>query len=129
MEVNDEGNLQITTYAREHMDECCLAFNLKVKHKTRYSEQFYQECVLYRDVNTDLHFEAHFSESSNADVMSRARIIAQANAELIEVKKKLPMVCFLSKFMDLSNMFLIAVEEVMLSTVFVNLHQVVCLTL
>ena len=91
VEVNDEGNLQITTYAREHMDECCLAFNLKVKHKTRYSEQFYQECVLYRDVNTDLHFEAHFSESSNADVMSRARIIAQANAELIEVKKKLPM--------------------------------------
>ena len=96
------GKPHLSRYAREHMDECCLSFKLALKHRTKYSEQFYKECVLYRDVNSGLYFEAHFSPEGNTDVMARAKKIAQVNKEVIEIKKSLPM-CFsesLVKIMD-----------------------------
>jgi hypothetical protein len=44
--ANDEnGHVVMTEYARLHIDECCLAFDLKVKSKNKYGEQYYKECV------------------------------------------------------------------------------------
>lgn len=65
----------MTEYARLHVDECCLAFHLKVKSKNKYGEQYYKECVLYRDVNSGIEFQVTFSGNANSDVMAKADAI------------------------------------------------------
>lgn len=74
--INDEtGRVVMTEYARLHIDECCLAFDLKVKSKNKYGEQYYKECVLYRDVNSGIEFHVAFSGEANKDIMAKADAI------------------------------------------------------
>jgi len=74
--LNDEtGHVIMTEYARLHIDECCLAFDLKVKSKNKYGEQYYKECVLYRDVNSGIEFQVTFSGDANKDIMAKADAI------------------------------------------------------
>ena len=73
---NDEnGHVVMTEYARLHIDECCLAFDLKVKSKNKYGEQYYKECVLYRDANSGIEFQVTFSGNANSNVMAKADAI------------------------------------------------------
>lgn len=73
---NDEnGHVIMTEYARLHIDECCLAFDLKVKSKNKYGEQYYKECVLYRDANSGIEFQVTFSGNANSNVMTKADAI------------------------------------------------------
>ena len=97
-----DGRPSMTEYGRLHVDECCLAFTLKVKNANKYSEQFYKECVLYRDVNSGLHFEAHFAPESSASVTAKADALSEFNKEIIALKSTLPMVFSTSlvKIMD-----------------------------
>ncbi|MDD3185333.1 MAG: ImmA/IrrE family metallo-endopeptidase [Anaerostipes sp.] len=41
------GNLKLSHYARNHMDECCLLFDLSVKSKV--CERYHSECFLNRE--------------------------------------------------------------------------------
>lgn len=41
------GNLKLSHYARNHMDECCLLFDLSVKSKV--GERYHSECFLNRE--------------------------------------------------------------------------------
>ena len=53
------GNEYLTEYARKHMEECCLLFEVKAKRD--YSEQYYQTiCVLNRDKQSPIVFEMKF---------------------------------------------------------------------
>lgn len=72
---DDNGRVVMTEYARLHIDECCLAFDLKVKSKNKYGEQYYKECVLYRDVNSGIEFQVAFSGEANKDIMAKADAI------------------------------------------------------
>lgn len=92
IEYDSGGIPAMTEYARLHMDECCLAFTLKATHTNKYGEQFYKECVLYRDVNSGLHFEAHFAPESSADVMAKADALSEVNKEIMTLKMTLPLV-------------------------------------
>ena len=41
------GNLCLTQYARHHIDECCLLFDLSIpKSANKYGQQFYKVCSL-----------------------------------------------------------------------------------
>ena len=87
---DENGQTTLTEYARLHVDECCLAFTLKVKSVNKYGEQFYKECVLFRDVNSGLHFEAHFAPENSQSVEAKAAAMAAQNAEIIGLIGKLP---------------------------------------
>lgn len=50
IQINENGNPELTEYARTHSDECCLVFDVKVTQNRHYSTKHYTECVLYRDV-------------------------------------------------------------------------------
>jgi len=92
IEYNEAGQAFLTDYARHHMDECCLVFDLLVHRSANsYCKQFYTECVLYRDATSDIIFEAHFSDSKiNNDVDAQAKAIIAYNKELAEVMQNLP---------------------------------------
>ena len=86
-----DGQLFLTDYARYHIDECCLVFDLKVKATNKYGEKFYTECVLYRDSDSGIVFEAHYNlsgKNDNAD--NRAEIRSTYISETADIMKKLP---------------------------------------
>ena len=87
--VNDQGETVLTDYARFHMDECCLVFDLRIKSLNKYGEEFFTECVLYRDAASNIVFEAHYS-SDNKENPNQAVMIKQYNTELLNVARKLP---------------------------------------
>lgn len=80
----------MTEYGRLHVDECCLAFTLKVKSKNKYAEEFYKECVLFRDINSGLEFITEFSKDINDNVMARADAVLSRNAEIKNAIKDMP---------------------------------------
>jgi hypothetical protein len=87
--VNEEGETVLTDYARFHMDECCLVFDLRIKSLNKYGEEFFTECVLYRDAVSNIVFEAHYS-SDNKENPNQAVMIKQYNTELLNVARMLP---------------------------------------
>lgn len=107
---NDDGGYEMTEYGRLHLDECCLAFELTIKHANKYSEQFYKECVLYRDVNSGLHFEAKFSPENSKSAVDKAKAISELNKEITDLLATLPKVFSVSlvKIMEWAE---ISVEE------------------
>lgn len=54
--IQDEnGETQMTPYARYHVDECCLAFDLSIRGKVE--ERYHRECFLNRDKGSPIDFE------------------------------------------------------------------------
>lgn len=89
---DEHGQAFLTDYARRHIDECCLVFDLTIQRSANsYGKDFYTECVLYRDATSDIIFEAHYSDSKiNNDVDAQAKAILAYNKELAEVMQNLP---------------------------------------
>lgn len=53
------GNTILTHYARNHMEECCLVFELELK--TSYGQYYHSECFLNRDEASTVQFDVKFS--------------------------------------------------------------------
>lgn len=87
--INEEGETVLTDYARIHMDECCLIFDLRIKSLSKYGEEFFTECVLFREAASNIVFEAHYS-SDNKDNPNHAEMIKKYNTELLNVARMLP---------------------------------------
>ena len=81
-------NNQLTEYARLHLDECCLVFDLQLGATNQYSENYHSLCFLNRDKASNIIFEAHFSDYAN---QSKVEMIAEYNAEMLKVLQNLPM--------------------------------------
>ena len=92
------------------VDECCLAFDLKVKHASKYSERFYKECVLYRDVNSGLHFEATFSPESSKSATDKAKAVSAFYNDIMDLLATLPKV-FSTSLVKIMEWVEISVEE------------------
>lgn len=70
------GSLKMTEYGRLHIDECCLFFDVKVKSIGKYSEAFYTQCILYRDADSKVTFEAHYSSDSHPNEKQKESVAA-----------------------------------------------------
>ena len=60
---NESGYAELTDYARQHIDECCLIFDIKARRNDRYGAKYYTECVLFRNIVSDTIIEAKYSSS------------------------------------------------------------------
>lgn len=90
IERDENGTAQMTEYGRLHIDECCLAFELKVKSKDKYAEEFYKECVLFRDANSGIVFQTSFSAKASESVLNQADAILAHGGELKSVIQGMP---------------------------------------
>lgn len=52
---NDNGETLMTDYARYHVDECCLSFELSIRN--RVEERYHTECFLNRDQGSPIDFD------------------------------------------------------------------------
>jgi len=89
LEYDSSGRLRMTEYGRLHIDECCLFFDIKVKSVNKYSEAFYTECVLYRDADSKVTFEAHYS-SDNSQHERQKDVVAAYKKDILGLIKNLP---------------------------------------
>jgi len=64
-------------------------FNLKVKAVNKYGETFYTECAMYRDADSKVVFEAHYSED-NKENNSKASQLKAYKEDVLGVLKTLP---------------------------------------
>lgn len=55
-----DGNQELTSYARKHMEECCLVFKLSVK--SGVTEKYQSDCFLNRDKNSTIDFNIVFHD-------------------------------------------------------------------
>lgn len=87
-----ENKTHLTDYARFHIDECCLIFNLNIlKSPNNYCKEYYTECVLYRDSLSDITFEAHYNTSPENDTVdNRAKMLCKQSHDLSELLSYLP---------------------------------------
>jgi transcriptional regulator with XRE-family HTH domain len=83
------GQTVLTNYARTHMEECCLVFNLSVKSGCR--ERYYTECFLNRDKTSNIDFDIKYCNGFEyATPEKKAKILADTLAEEMRVYNELP---------------------------------------
>lgn len=77
----DLGYYELTEYARQHIDECCLKFDIKISGRAN-SNYLNKECILCRDINTGLKYSVEFNKGINDDIILQIEAILE-NGTLI----------------------------------------------
>lgn len=90
VKYDSNGNARMTDYGRLHVDECCIAFDLKVKSTNKCAEQYFTECVLFRDANSGIEFSVGFASDVNDNVKAQAEAIIKRDEEIRKVKAGMP---------------------------------------
>ena len=83
------GNTLMTDYARYHVDECCLVFDMLLH--TKIEEYYHRECFLNRDKGAPLDFDIVYNgEYGELDDESRKQLIQDLVMEEAQVLDSLP---------------------------------------
>lgn len=72
--LNEDGKTLMTDYARYHVDECCLAFDLTIHGKVE--ERYHRECFLNRDKGSPIDFNIVYKgENGELDDARRKKLL------------------------------------------------------
>lgn len=84
--IQDDAEAELTEYALEHVDECCLVFDRETRVSKHYDDSFYRICFLCRDADSKSFVEAKYNprEGKNEDVVKRAQ---EMSAIMTEAKR------------------------------------------
>ena len=83
---NVNGYAELTDYASQHIDECCLIFDLKARKNNNYGVSYYTECVLFKNAVSDTIVEAKYSNSDqNQLTEARAEELKRINYEVRQI--------------------------------------------
>ncbi len=83
------GTIWLTDYARTHMEECCLVFDLSVR--TAIGESYYTECYLNRDETSLVRFEIAYAKGyQHAPPEKQKKILADMILDTQKVLNELP---------------------------------------
>jgi len=79
----------LTDYARTHMDECCLVFELSVKSGCK--ERYYSECFLNRDAASNIDFDIVYCNGyEHSSQENKTKVLADKLAEESHIYNDLP---------------------------------------
>ena len=80
----ESGYAELTDYAKRHIDECCIVFDIKVRRNDRYGVKSYKECILFRDAASDKILEAKYSRSAqNLTTDARAEELERIHSDAL----------------------------------------------
>ena len=87
VQVGENGKLDLTDYARSHMDECCLVFDMTVTSKV--ADKYHTECFLNREPS-DITFEIKYHNGfENAPQERQVAMRKKIQAEELEIRKQM----------------------------------------
>lgn len=79
---NENGDMVLTAYARQHMDECCIKFKNTFRINATSGDAFYTECALCRNIASDVYNEANYVvDDQNKMVSDRAEQVNKRRLE------------------------------------------------
>lgn len=95
VKIGQNGSFILTSYALDHVDECCLKFNIEHQIDKKYDSNYYSLCFLCRNASSSKFVESVCSldEVQNEDVLKNAtamRRIAEYSKEYAEIGSTLP---------------------------------------
>lgn len=83
------GQTVLTEYARTHMEECCLVFDLSVRSGAK--ERYHSECFLNRDENSTIAFDIVYGKGyQHASPEKKAKLLADVLAENARMYNEFP---------------------------------------
>lgn len=79
---DENGDMALTDYARQHMDECCIKFKNKFRINSSNGDAFYTQCALCRNVASKVYNEANYVlDDQNKAVSDRAERVKNRKLE------------------------------------------------
>ena len=72
---HDDTLLELTEYALEHVDECCLVFDRANRISKLYDDSFYRRCFLCRDVDAAPFIEAKYNPKYKDQQDEKSRLM------------------------------------------------------
>ena len=87
---NDFGIIEMTEYATQNMDECCLSFDRTTRANKSFGVHGYTECVLFQHAVSKTVNDFNYNHTDhNKDVEARAAAIRAEHEEVKEAAKVL----------------------------------------
>lgn len=87
VQAGENGKLGLTDYARSHMDECCLIFDMTITSKV--ADKYHTECFLNREPS-DISFEIKYHNGyQNAPQERQIAMRKKYQAEAMEIRKQM----------------------------------------
>lgn len=87
VQYDENGRLDLTDYARAHMDECCLVFDMKITSKV--GEDYHTACFLNRE-DSNITFELKFHNGyQNAPQERKVAMRKKQQEEEIAIRKQM----------------------------------------
>ena len=83
-----DGETRLTHYARNHMDECCLLFDLSVT--SQVSDRYHSECYLNREKTANIEFKITFKEDDNLQAQKSPKQLMEYMNWARSIYDKLP---------------------------------------
>ncbi len=88
---DDKGFLALTKYARYHMEECCLVFDIEAIVKKEISTRYFSYCVLNRDANSPYEMQIKFHNGyENSTDEKQTEYLRKVQAEELAMFNSLP---------------------------------------
>lgn len=95
VEKSADGKCTLTSYARQHVDECCIKFKQKFKITKTQGDAYYTQCSLCRDIDASSYCECTYIEDEdNQDVVQRAielKKLKEEGERITGILRSLPM--------------------------------------
>ncbi|MBR0277270.1 MAG: hypothetical protein IJQ50_02255 [Clostridia bacterium] len=89
LEYDENGNTRLTHYARNHMDECCLVFQMSIIGQV--GEKYHSECFLNRDERSLIDFDvAYHGGYENSTDKNQLKLLRETIAEENRIYGMLP---------------------------------------
>ena len=87
VQYDEDGRLGLTDYARSHMDECCLVFDMKITSKV--GEEYHTACFLNRE-DSNITFELNFHNGyQNAPQERQVAMRKKQQEEDLAIRKQM----------------------------------------
>ena len=89
LEQDMYGNTRLTDYARTHMDECCIIFDLSIDSKVK--ERYHSECFLNRDESSNISFSIKYGGGfEHSTKENKVKLLGDELAENARMYSELP---------------------------------------
>ena len=90
LEQRADGLVYLTDYARNHIDECCIPFDMTVKSTDK--KDYYSVCYLNKDKDSTVSFDIKYSDGyqNSTDAAKKAKLVEEIVMEEMAIFQDLP---------------------------------------
>ncbi len=76
IKFNEDEHPEMTSYALDHIDECCFLFRYKKRVNLDYDDSYYRACFLCREVTADSLIEAEYNPNDGKNELTEKEAAA-----------------------------------------------------